>query len=428
MENILWEMIVSNYNELRFYIACLKNQAKETKEQVKKWKNDTLLLKFIAKFQELKTLELKEKEIEKFLKKKIDANTTIKDVVQIKINDNGKLALKINTKKYFSPNVLNNKYEGFDLDQNIKSKLIVAYMINFENFFSRLLKFLILKNENFFFAHNQGETQSVITYEEILKNPNKDFKKYVIEKQIEKLTYDEMKSIGKFFKQTKQDDYINKEFKTIYEDFVEVYYRRNLIIHNNSVVNEQYLNNVKNAECNEGAKLKHSDEYVEKAEKTVNNFACLIYALLGTLLTDSDEKERYFSYLEIYSFSRLKASAWQDAQVTEKLLLKYSSKEKANQLNYEYNIFNCRKHLGDMSYKDGLSSIDDSAFDVIYKIAKQLLLDNNDNVYNLLKENYPQNISKEQIGWPIFIDFRKSEEFTKFKNEHEDDFEFVDVD
>ena len=55
-------------------------------------------------------------------------------------------------------------------------------------------------------------------------------------------------------------------------------------------------------------------------------------------------------------------------------------------------------------------------------------MDNNDNVYNLLKENYPQNISKEQIGWPIFIDFRKSEEFTKFKNEHEDDFEFVDVD
>lgn len=429
MENVLGQMIVSNHNELRFYLACLKNQANEMRAEVKKWKNDSLLLKFISKIQETKQHEKRKKEIDKFIKHKLDSKTTVGNIIKVKINDNGKIALKMLPNKFFSPNVLNNKYNKFDLDENIKSKLIVAYMINFENFFSRLLKFLILKNEEFFFSSNKGETPSSITFEEILKNPNKDFKQYVVDKQVEKLTYDVMKSIEKFLKQTKQNDYVINEFKDLYESFIEIYYRRNLIIHNNSVVNEQYLNNVKNTDYNEGFKLKHSNEYVEKAKDSVDNFACLVYAVLGTLLKDAEEKEEYYDFLDEYSFSLLRRSAWQSAKFTQTLLLKFAAKETAQQLNYKYNIFNCRKHLHDDSFKAELLSIDDSAFDIIYKIAKHLLLDNNEDVYKLLKENYPQNVTKQQIlTWPIFIDFKKTDEFNKFTNDYEDDFDFLDLD
>ena len=427
MENFLGQMINSNNNELRFYIACLKNQVNEMRDNLKKWKNDSILLKFISKIQTLKKVELKQKEIDKFIARKLDSKTTIGDIVKIKLNNNGKMELKMIGNKYFSPNVLNKKYDKFDLDENIKSKLIVAYMINFENFFSRLLKFLIVKNENFFFSSNKDE-QSVLTYEEILKNPTKDFKQYVMDKQIEKITYDVMKSIDKFLKQTKQDNYVNTEFKSLYDNFVEIYYRRNLIIHNNSVVNEQYIKNVTNTEYNEGFKLKHSDEYIKKANETVLNFACLIYAVLGNIIIDKTEKQKYYDYLDEYSFCLLKLTSWESAKFTQSLLLKFAAREKADQLNYKYNIFNCKKHLGDVSFRTELLSIDDSAFDVIYKIAKQLLLDNNQEVYKLLKENYPNNISKHQIiSWPIFIDFRNTQEYDKFKKEYADDFDFIDI-
>lgn len=100
----------------------------------------------------------------------------------------------------------------------------------------------------------------------------------------------------------------------------------------------------------------------------------------------------------------------------------------AEKLNYTYNIYNCLKHLDDKSFINELSSVDDSAYSPIYIIAKQLLLDNVDNVVTLLNKHFPKDITPTQLlTWPIFVDFRTTKEFNEFKKTHQDKLEFFEV-
>lgn len=58
-----------------------------------------------------------------------------------------------------------------------------------------------------------------------------------------------------------------------------------------------------------------------------------------------------------------------------------------------------------------------------FEIAKCCLQDDFDRVYTLLSRTYPESFNATAIrDWPVFIDFRKTEQYEKFKLEHSDDF------
>ena len=55
---------------------------------------------------------------------------------------------------------------------------------------------------------------------------------------------------------------------------------------------------------------------------------------------------------------------------------------------------------------------------------KLCLQDKNEEVYNALNEHYSELYSAELIrDWPIFIEFRRTEFYNKFVEEHAEDFE-----
>ena len=71
-----------------------------------------------------------------------------------------------------------------------------------------------------------------------------------------------------------------------------------------------------------------------------------------------------------------------------------------------------------------LEGFDVSAMQEKFAIAKYCLQDDFDSVYTLLSRTYPESFNATAVrDWPIFIDFRNTEQYEKFKLEHSNDFQ-----
>lgn len=323
-KDILRKLIIANRNESNFYIACLQKQIDSLEKENSKLKNDHKVLNFIKQNKNLDNDKFNEK-LEVFYNKKVNKNLTFRDAIDIVKKDSGKIFINIKNKMVFTEKLIFPHYQdNFDLSENIYNKLIIAYMINFENFFNDILKYFIHVKQSLFFT--KGNKDQVITYDEILNNPTKDFKEFIINKQLEKLSYDIIETINSFIKKMKYEEYIQTNFFDLKKDFYELYYRRNIIIHNDGIINEIYVNKtgIDESKYKIGSKIKTTNKYVKKAEHICNNFACLIYAIFGSLI-DKDSKDKYYNNLDIYSFALLQHNQWEDALITQKLLLKFAT-------------------------------------------------------------------------------------------------------
>ena len=90
-------------------------------------------------------------------------------------------------------------------------------------------------------------------------------------------------------------------------------------------------------------------------------------------------------------------------------------------------LWNSRLKLQGKDIADLLSKFDVSIATDEYKIAEECLLGNDENVYKLLTATYPNSFDAAIIReWPIFIKFRESEYYSRFVEEHSEDFEKFD--
>ena len=73
--------------------------------------------------------------------------------------------------------------------------------------------------------------------------------------------------------------------------------------------------------------------------------------------------------------------------------------------------------------KEAIDKFDVSGMETLYLLAKDLLLENYQNVLEELEEVFDERITVDCVEcWPIFADFRKTEEYTKFVEKHSSDF------
>ena len=70
-----------------------------------------------------------------------------------------------------------------------------------------------------------------------------------------------------------------------------------------------------------------------------------------------------------------------------------------------------------------VKKLDVSAMQAQFVIAKCCLEDNTAKIYELLSKTYPDSFDAVSIrDWPIFINFRETEEYKSFLKEHKNDF------
>lgn len=219
-------------------------------------------------------------------------------------------------------------------------------------------------------------------------------------------------------------DFIKKHFKLqmdyiepLRSELIEIFQRRNLLVHNNGVVNAHYL---KNVSVENGVKLGSdlvvSSHYLQKAIDTIELSFLLIGAELWKHLK-KDDNNRPKQILHL-AFERLSSERWQVAKGLSCFLMHDKQADEQHRMFGKCNYWQCQKWIGDFEdTKREIAEADFSANDELFQLARFTLLDDYAAVFALLPRVIDQ--KKLQVealdGWPIFREVRKRPEYLEFR-------------
>ena len=95
-----------------------------------------------------------------------------------------------------------------------------------------------------------------------------------------------------------------------------------------------------------------------------------------------------------------------------------------DKLNCKVNYWQSMKRRNKFEdVKTEIENLDISAYEKIYKLAKEVLLEEYGNAIQTLELIYKKDITSNELEeWPLFLEFRETKEFKEFKEKHNDDF------
>ena len=297
-----------------------------------------------------------------------------------------------------------NKYEIFV--RSVLSNIVIV----FERYFSQVYEGMVVLNHA---AYLENKT---IKVSDLLNNsPMKLFKQEVI-KLVDSNMFDTLETLN--IMKTKSNFDIDRHIK-IRKEFEEVYYRRNIFVHNAGIVNEIYLDKVDKIYAKtlkHGDKLICDDIYIQNALISLKKviFTCY-YEFINSNNLNIDLLR------VLIEKSLFEALCNQEYDFCEDVYLMLSKDNRINfadksicHINYMISLKQKGKSIEKM-----LGRFDVSAMDLEFKLAKECLSNNHNKVYKLLLKMFPHKITAQIIrDWPLYIEFRESEQYEKFKNEH----------
>lgn len=307
------------------------------------------------------------------------------------------------------------QYE-YILDESVLSHIVVS----FENFLSNIYRYLICNNPNMYLA---GQT---VLLTDLLQNNFPETFAEKIENEVTSKMYDSLSTL----KMISEKEKISVEkYKNTISSFAEIYYRRNAYVHTSGRANKDYLDKVdksfsKNLKIDD--KLFCDKDYLIKSIYTLNQ---LIFAITFELLAKENASSNAIMVLGNYYFDKLKKGDYELTKYVYKEMSKYKGITFADRLMYRINYIISVKHLGENKLVNReLETLDVSAAEMQFKIAKECLNENYEKVYNMLSESYPESFPAIAIrDWPIFIEFRETEYYKKFIELHQEDFRIQQI-
>lgn len=320
--------------------------------------------------------------------------------------------------KYIDPQKAKRQYNKIEQYESILiSSTLSNVIIIFEQYLAKVYQGLIFLNPKKYFQNQKIEISNIF---------NRSVRDIVIEcvnNEVESNMFDSLKTLSLISERESID--INR-YINILDEFEEIYYRRNLYTHNNGITNHIYLSNVKekykkNLDINQ--KLATDDIYLKNA---IN----MLYKVVGTLFYEIQVKHnpQYDKWKDRLSESVFELLCKKNYDVAEHLYFilscckQFCFKDKAM---FRINYINAMKQQGkDESVKKEIEVLDVSIATEDYKIAKLCLEGKNAEVYKALNKNYPNPYPAELVrDWPLFINFRESDYYTKFVQEHAEEFD-----
>jgi hypothetical protein len=199
---------------------------------------------------------------------------------------------------------------------------------------------------------------------------------------------------------------------------VEIFQRRNVMVHNNGIVGSSYVKKVA-PELREGldvnASLLIKPEYLEGAIDLVEYSFLLISAELWQDLDFADEMRA--ALLSTIVIERINSERWLVAEGASEFVMRDKKLSERSQLigkiNY-WQVLKWQKRFDEV--RKNVEETDFSAKGAIYQLARLVLLDRTDEAFTLLpKVVKNEELSVEQLReWPLFREFRKDERVEKF--------------
>ena len=343
----------------------------------------------------------------------------LKEIINVTlIRENNKNNISYSMTSRFQsqdPQIARNKKNKLDSQRNIFCRSILSnVIIIFERYLAKIYEFLVVTSPEQYFEGKTIKTSRLFsaTVEEIIINE--------VREEVSNNLFDSIKTLDKLNEKSSinLDRYI-----CIRKVFEEIYYRRNLFVHNEGVVNKIYLDNIhedykKNVKC--GERLVCDDYYLHNSIVVLKEMICvLFYEFLASIKSDV---KNYDILSQNIAFSALNNEEYAFCEYIYGVLVKNKDYPFLDKSMFEVNRMIALKQQG-KSIQKWLDGFDVSAMQTKFAIAKCCLQDDFDGVYILLSRTYPESFNATAIrDWPIFIDFRKTEQYEKFKLEHSDDF------
>lgn len=324
--------------------------------------------------------------------------------------------------KYIDPKEAEMAYEKiYQYNTILTTSTLSNIVIFFEQYLANMYRYLIFRNPRKYLQNKKIEVAR------IFDRSMKDIIFECVNNEVEKTMFDTMKAL----KDLSEEEHLNiNRYENILDEFEEIYYRRNLYIHNDGVVNSLYLSNVKE-QFRRGIKIKDEletdDVYLKKA---IN----MLYKVIGALFYEIQVQfdDRCKEWNDVFNDIAFKLLCRKNYDVAEHYYnmlsrcKKFSFKDKAiARIDY---IVALKQQGREKNVAKELKDLDVSIATDEFTIAKMCLEDRHEEVYNALNKNYPNPYPAEFVrDWPIFIDFRKTEFYARFVEEHAEDMNTIEA-
>lgn len=421
----LQETIVAIESLEEYYFNSIKNIQAMKMHIEKQYEIGLIVGNKLSECTNLEDIEIIKNKILELLETRLENGTKILDYISIECEgekDNLVISYSINADselgaKYIDPKIAIREYNKIEQYENILvSSTLSTVVIIFERFLAKIYEGLIYINPRKYFEDQKIEISTIFN-----KNVS-DIVGECVKKEVESNMFDSINTLELILQKEKIN--INR-YINIQDEFEEIYFRRNLYIHNNGIVNNIYLSNVKEKykkECGIGEKLITDDIYLRNAINMLYKIVCTIFFEVQQMF--NPQYDKWNECLSNIAFDLLQDKNYVVAEQVYFIMSSCKSFCFRDKAMYRINYINALKQQGktDIVQKE-IDELDVSIAKDEYKIAKLCLEDRNEEVYEELSRNYPTPFSAELIrDWPLFINFRETEYYTKFVNEHREDF------
>lgn len=416
---LLLEDSIQQINNLRdYYLVHDEFAEKHVKQNIKKYKYGLLLSKFFLKQMEPDSEITLSKKEEETIADMIDEFDYYEDKENgiVRFSYKKKESFSVDDKYELDPNKAKTKV--FSLIQQpviLSESVLMMLLIKYEESISKIFRYLIMKHPQAFLSDKS------ITYSELISlNSNiEDIKERFISREIEAIMREPISDWYDSFKKRQKAKFLFED--NIFERFKEVYYRRNLVVHNQGIVNEVYLNNIRDKQLLVGDQLEVDKEYLENA------FSLTILVLVDTffgLRKIADDRDGLVSWITSYGYVCLLEKKWKQANYIYRVILQDECMQSIDKLMAQINYWITVKNLeGVSAIESEVNALDVSAMQLQFSVAKAALLNKQEEVSGLLDQCLQRNeIPAYYIKtWPLLNEYRASDEYQLFVEKHREE-------
>ena len=305
----------------------------------------------------------------------------------------------------------------------IPNSLFVSLISQFDSFLSNLIREIFLAKPAIL---NSSERN--LTFSKLLELRSiEEAKEYIIEKEIESVLRDSHSNHFDWL-ETKLGIPLRKELP-IWKTFIEITERRNRFVHNDGVISSQYLTVCRQnkvdfeSEQKLGDKLNITPEYFELTYKCLFEISVKLTQVVWRKLLPDDVENSDESLNDI-CFDLLRQNQIDLASVLldfATVILKKHHNEESKTVFIVNKALSLKLSDKMVECQEIVNSKDWSACSDKFKVAKEALLDNFEEVAILMKRiGADGEIDKLNYKiWPLFHEFRKTE---LFKNSYKEIF------
>ena len=339
--------------------------------------------------------------------------------------DDADKVVELPISKFLSLNRLFQKQEEYDaLTNYLPNNLIVSVASSYDIYLSVLLQKTIIDKNMFGLIKKELSLNDVLKY-----SCKEDLASDCVEEKISELMRKSHKEQVEWVEKSFKIDIINSflEWKTVFE-FFQV---RNIIVHNDGVVNQIFIEELKKTGISAGKyklgeKIIFNPEEISKQIRCIIDFSAYLFSMiLRTLYKGKDNLEKIDGILNniVYDFLCQKKYT-QVVSIVDNILKSNQQHNSADVFMLTINKCIALKNNGNNSYIKILEKLDWSNCENDFKFARAILMNETEQACAIMESLDKEDMIFAYVEWPLCKDFIKTEEFKlKFKEIYGTDFE-----